>query len=116
MNRTKIFFDTEFTGLQQNTTLISIGAISETDETFYAEFADFDCRQIDDWIRSNVLSKLRFYGNYKKGFNNCTSDTNKQTTEVFGNSIFIKDCFIDWLKPYGNVEFWSDCLSNEMII
>ena len=34
---TKIFFDTEFTGLHQKTTLISIGLIAETGETFYAE-------------------------------------------------------------------------------
>ncbi len=31
-----IFFDTEFTGLHRNTTLISIGLITETGEGFYA--------------------------------------------------------------------------------
>jgi hypothetical protein len=35
MNKTKIFFDTEFTGLHQNTTLISIGLISECGKNFY---------------------------------------------------------------------------------
>jgi hypothetical protein len=38
MSKTKIFFDTEFTGLHQGTTLISIGLISECGKTFYAEF------------------------------------------------------------------------------
>lgn len=33
----KIFFDTEFTGLHQNTTLISIGLVSDEGERFYAE-------------------------------------------------------------------------------
>ena len=32
-----IFFDTEFTGLRKDTTLISIGMIAENGKTFYAE-------------------------------------------------------------------------------
>ncbi len=32
-----IYFDTEFTGLHKNTTLISIGMIAENGRTFYAE-------------------------------------------------------------------------------
>ena len=38
----KVFFDTEFTGLHRNTTLISIGLVSEDGRTFYAEFNDYD--------------------------------------------------------------------------
>ena len=34
----KVWFDTEFTGLHKNTTLISIGLVNEYNETFYAEF------------------------------------------------------------------------------
>ena len=40
MSKTKIFFDTEFTGLHQNTTLISIGLVSECGKSFYAELVD----------------------------------------------------------------------------
>ena len=42
----KIFFDTEFTGLHKNTTLVSIGFISEDGRTFYAECNDFDWDQV----------------------------------------------------------------------
>ena len=55
---TKIFFDTEFTGLHQETTLISFGAISECGKTFYAEFTDFDYSQIDRWLKLNVIDNL----------------------------------------------------------
>jgi hypothetical protein len=55
---TKVFFDTEFTGLHQGTTLISIGLVAETGETFYAELSDYDQTQVDDWLRENVISKL----------------------------------------------------------
>ena len=53
-----IFFDTEFTGLHKNTTLISIGLISETGKTFYAEFTDYNNTQIDNWIENNVINNL----------------------------------------------------------
>jgi hypothetical protein len=51
MSKTKIFFDTEFTGLHQGTTLISLGAISECGKTFYAEFTDYAITQVDDWLK-----------------------------------------------------------------
>ena len=38
----KVWFDTEFTGLHKNTTLISIGLVTENGKTFYAEFTDYD--------------------------------------------------------------------------
>ena len=56
----KVWFDTEFTGLHKNTTLISIGLVNEYDETFYAEFTDYDESQCDDWIKENVLNNLSF--------------------------------------------------------
>ena len=55
---TKIFFDTEFTGLHQNTTLVSIGLISEDGKTFYAEITDYDKSQVDKWLQENVIDKL----------------------------------------------------------
>jgi hypothetical protein len=57
---TKLFLDTEFTGLHQNTTLISLGIISDTGKKFYAEFNDYDDSQIDEWLTDNVLKHLHF--------------------------------------------------------
>ncbi len=56
----KIFFDTEFTGLVPNTTLISLGMVTEHGEKFYAEFTDYDRELVakNDWIQDNVISKL----------------------------------------------------------
>lgn len=47
----KVFFDTEFTGLHQHTTLVSIGMVAEDGRNFYAELTDFDQTQANDWIR-----------------------------------------------------------------
>ena len=54
----KIYFDTEFTGLHKNTTLISIGLTDEVGRSFYAEFSDYDKSQCDDWIEENVIANL----------------------------------------------------------
>ena len=44
---TKIFFDTEFTGLQLNTSLISIGLVTEHGFSFYAELNDYKKELLD---------------------------------------------------------------------
>lgn len=44
----RIFFDTEFTGLHKDTSLISIGLVSENGQKFYAEITDYDKSQIND--------------------------------------------------------------------
>ena len=54
----RIFFDTEFTGLRKDTTLISIGLVAESGDKFYAEFTDYNEKMCDDWIRHNVLGNL----------------------------------------------------------
>lgn len=56
----RFYFDTEFTGLHQDTTLISIGIVSEFGETFYAELTDFDNSQVNDWIQEHVIDNLKF--------------------------------------------------------
>lgn len=38
----KVYYDAEFTGLNRNTDLISIGLVSEYGNYFYAEFIDYD--------------------------------------------------------------------------
>jgi len=60
MKKTKLFFDTEFTGLHKGTTLISIGIVSNCGKTFYAELNDYDESQVNDWIRDNVIKNLLF--------------------------------------------------------
>ena len=57
----KIFFDTEFTGIHQNTTLISIGLVTEDDHTFYAELSDYDRNQVDEWLEQNVIMWLSIW-------------------------------------------------------
>jgi hypothetical protein len=84
MKEIKLFVDFEFTSLSPDAQPISIGIVSEEiprlsesdqfhkfaltgDETvlsdsksFYAEFSDFDINRCDDWVKENVISKLKY--------------------------------------------------------
>jgi len=110
---TKIFFDTEFTGLHQNTTLISIGLISDCGKTFYGEFGDFDYNQINKWLEENVLKNLIFHGKEGKGW--CNSGTQRalesdSCTEVYGHSQCIKESLQEWFSQFDKIDMWSDCV------
>ena len=104
----KIFFDTEFTGLHKNTSLISLGMVDESGRTFYAEFTDYDKSQCDDWIQKNVI-------------NNLINDSNKIDYEsdnwfVIGDKDFICTMLKKWLKDYDSVQLVSDCCHYDMVL
>lgn len=105
---TKIFFDIEFTGLHQNTTLVSIGLVSETGETFYAELYDYDVTQVDGWIQKNVIDKLILGPN--------DIDLSLNEVRTYGNSEQIAQWLQAWLSQYEQVEMWSDCLSYDWML
>jgi len=127
MKTTKIFFDTEFTGLHQKTTLISIGLISECGKTFYAELTDYDKSQIDDWLQENVIDNLRFkeplqgedeyYIATRANDNSTPNDLYKSfSLELRNESSVVKHQLLQWLSQFESVEMWSDCLSYDWVL
>lgn len=92
----KIFFDTEFTGLHKNTTLISIGMIDEEGRELYCELNDYDKSQCDEWIHHNVIANLH------------------NTNPI--NTVQLKKAIEGFLEPYSYVEMWSDCLSYDWVL
>jgi hypothetical protein len=112
----KVFFDTEFTGLHQNTTLISLGMVDEDNNTFYAELGDYDYLQINNWLRENVIENLRFHGDIggKKGW--CNTSFRKKIAESYGNKEHVAGAVHEWLAAYDYVEMWSDCLAYDWVL
>jgi hypothetical protein len=109
----KIFFDTEFTGLHKDTTLISIGLIADDGKTFYAELNDYDKSQVDEWIQENVINNLLF--------NDFTGQlyvpkTNMNEFVVKCNKTAVAGFLSEWLKQFDSVEMWSDCLSYDWVL
>lgn len=106
----KVFFDTEFTGLRKDTTLISIGMISENGETFYAELNDYNEKQCDDWIKKNVLENL--LTRYLRHIDEKPFVKNVHT----GDKHSVAKALYMWLKQFDEVQFVSDVCHYDMVL
>jgi len=90
----KLYMDTEFTGLQMPTSLISIGIVSDFGTSFYAELTDYNEDQVDEWIKENVIDNLIHTGpkwdvlniDYPKRGSSCFKINT--TAKQFGNTRF----------------------------
>lgn len=104
----KVFFDTEFTGLHKDTTLISIGLISEDRRSFYAELTDYDKKQCNDWIKENVIDNLvsSKLESDKKYIPNYHIGTKDNISAALGN----------WFRQFENVELVSDVCHYDMVL
>jgi hypothetical protein len=105
----KIFFDAEFTGLHQKTTLISIGCVAEDGQEFYAEFNDYDEKQVDAWIFDNVITHLHLpeEQNVRATATNVT---------IRGTRAFIAKHLDMWLAQWQQIEMWGDCLAYDWVL
>lgn len=123
----RIFFDTEFTGLHKDTTLISIGIKSDCGKTFYMELNDYDETQVDDWIRTNVINNLLFapppegqgehYMASRSPNNPIGEDLYKgYSLEARGSKTDLKTNLSEWLKQFEKIEIWSDCLAYDWVL
>lgn len=108
-----IYFDTEFTGLHKDTTLISIGLVDEEDRLFYAEFTDYNKDQVDDWIRKNVINNLQLPDESPS-----TVFTHNSNNEWFirSDKSTISSALNTWLLPYENITFVSDVCNYDSVL
>jgi 3' exoribonuclease, RNase T-like len=107
----KLFLDTEFTGLQQSTTLISIGITSEDGKEFYAQLTDYDSTQINDWIRSHVLSKLETYLPDIPAV-----DAKSNYIKAQGTHSQVATALLTWFSQFESVEIWADVLAYDWVL
>lgn len=106
----KIFFDTEFTGLHNGTTLISIGLISENRKIFYAELTDYDEEQCDEWIKKNILSHLYTWSQKR------LEDAPYIPNLHVGKRWEIARALRVWFKQFDYVELVSDVCHYDMVL
>lgn len=123
----KLYFDTEFTGLHKNTTLISIGLVAEDNRYFYAEMTDYNRTQVDEWIQENVISKLKFKTpqkgevHHKTGVKNKISPMGISTSwgysiEMQGNQTMVREELTRWLQQFDTVEWVGDCCHFDFVL
>ena len=107
----KIFFDTEFTGLHKDTTLVSIGFITENNDTFYAELDDYDGTQLDKWLADNVIANLYLTneGLVKNGNNWLYKGSSNEL------GIILNDWF-NAVREGKECEIWGDVIAYDWVL
>jgi len=110
---TKIFFDTEFTGLHQYTSLISIGMVSETGLQFYAEFTDYAQDQCDDWIQNNVIRNTQWLNKHAM---TPLTEQQGELTRCVGPTEYVVKELTKWLTQFELIEMWADCLAYDWVL
>ena len=98
-----VYFDTEFTGLRQGTTLLSIGMVTDDNRSFYAVSCQYDRNQVDEWIRENVMPRLYLPSG---------ADVEYIDKAEWAIGLAIKN----FLAPHERVEMWSDCLAYDWVL
>ena len=109
-----VYFDTEFTGLHQHTSLISIGMVSEDGRTFYAEFTDYKVSQVNDWIEDNVLKNLTMatLDIYQKS-HTIIGDTD---VRAHGDSQYVAGALATWLMQFDFVVMIGDVPAYDWVL
>lgn len=119
----KVFMDLEFTGLHQGSTIISLGAIADSekvpelihddrvegDGTFYAELNDYDKNQVDPWIKKNVINNLYSHTPVPSlYYRNIDRKTLRDNLEKWLNQLYSIDG-----TP---IEMWLDCYAYDWVL
>jgi len=118
------FLDCEFTGIQKDTTLVSIGLIAppynigDPKKTFYAELTDYAKEQVTPWLQHNVLSKLILKDyDVDRDYDPYSSDV-----KIKGGKIEVEQALSHWIHllvvegRHGKVKIWSDCLAHDWVL
>lgn len=106
---TRLFFDCEFTSLHKDTSLISIGIVSDSGEKFYAEIVDYDRTQLNEWLIENVVKNLWIN---TKTVDECAS------CDFFyiGTKKQIREYLKVWLSQFKDVQLVSDVCHYDMVL
>lgn len=95
----RYFIDTEFIEYPHTIDLISLGIVSESGKTLYAESTEFDETKASPWVKENVISQLKWC-NWRDIL---TKDSGN--TSVIGNCSLIRDAVLEFIHPCP--EFWG---------
>jgi hypothetical protein len=134
MKAIKLFVKFHFTSLSLDAQPISMAIVSDdmptvdfpseyprdefkgdTHHEFYAEFTDFDIDRCDDWVKYNVVSKLKYQVVGKVMLLNQGPDMS-----IGGSIDYVSECLDEWLSKFKDyrIQFVVDCsyLSSAWII
>lgn len=123
-----IYYDAEFTGLHRNSSLISIGLVSECGSYLYAEFNDYDQSQVNDWLKEHVIDNLKFNLFTDKKFISAPYVVQNEVRKHWnvlmkGNREDIKNELLEWLQNEAysinsdeQVQIYTDCYAYDWVL
>lgn len=107
------YYDMEFTGLVQNTELISLGCWDDKGRSFYAEVIGYDESKCDKWIQEHVEANLIY-----KGQPYCSKD--KDFVRICDLRTNIIKKFLEWiqngLEPGEQAIMVCDCYAYDWVL
>lgn len=109
----RIFLDTEFTELNQNARLISIGLAAENGDVFYAELIDAEKYTSSSWVKEHVVPLLS---------GSLPPAEMVETMSVVlcrGDEVQISSALKKWFSQFGgknSVEIWADVLAWDWVL
>lgn len=108
-----LFFDAELTGLRKDTTLISLGIVSDNGKRFYAEFNDYNESQCDEWIKNNVINNLHL-----GGMGDGISDIDEEPSGIMvrGNKNYVSKELKEWISQFDSIQFVSDVCHYDFVL
>ena len=116
-----IYTDLEFTGLHKDTTVISVGCISEDGRTFYGECSDYDKTQVDQWLIDNVINGLEMCKIHTdRGLPESTmikvEGGNGFNTKSYGTKKDVGKDLKSWLFQFDTVQFVGDVCHYDFVL
>lgn len=116
-----IYFDTEFTGLHQDTHLLSIGMIDENHRVLYVEkmITEKEVSQITEWIHRNVIHNFEQYNfalHEQLMYYKSSRDARTHVVRTNASDEELKDAMEEYLKPYSDVQLVSDVCHYDMVL
>lgn len=110
MTLTRIFLDSEFTGLTSNADLISLALYIDDTCFFYSEFNDFDTQKLNPWVKDHVMIKLDFLETDE------LSEISEKIVRMKGSKENIVEQMIIWLKQFDVIEIWGDVPAYDWVL
>lgn len=109
MKHETLFLDTEFTGLRQQSNLISLALVG-ADRSFYAEFNDFPHIDLTDWHQENVIDNLLF-----KDLDT-HEDTKGPHWQLKNNTAHVATQLRAFLHSFSKAKIWADVLAYDWVL
>lgn len=111
-----VFMDTEFTSLEQNNELLSIGMCDLEGNSFYGEVEDFDVSKCSKWVIDNIIPTLSKVPFYRDDYD----DNGKNIVECCMDKARLKVVVDSWLNSITEsgkkVLIVADCLAYDWVL